>query len=47
MLFVKNLQYSSNQADILSQLPTHELVILIEYKLNWMNIVDFLQIAYC
>ena len=47
MLLEKNLHFSSNQADILPQLPTHELVILVEYQLNWMNMVNYLQIADC
>ena len=44
MLLEKNPHFSSHQADIL---PTYEPVILVEYELNWMNIVDFLQIANC
>ena len=47
MLLLKNLHFSPHQADILPKLPTHEPVILVEYQLNWMNIVDLLQIAYC
>ena len=44
MLLEKNPHFSSHQAD---NLPTYEPVILVEYQLNWMNIVDFSQIANC
>ena len=49
MLSEKNLHFLSHQADIIPKVPSHEMVILVEYQLNWMNIVDFLQvhIAYC
>ena len=41
-LFVKNLQFSSNQADIQATLPTHELIILSKFRRDWKEIVDFL-----
>ena len=47
MLLEKNLHFLSDQADILPKLLTPELVILVEYQLNWMNIIDVLEIAYC
>ena len=43
---IKNLQFSSNQADILPKVPIFELVILVEYQLDWMKNADFLLIAY-
>ena len=43
MLFVKDLQFLSNQADILSKLPIHELVILTKYHNDRVKIVDFFQ----
>ena len=42
---VKNLQFLSNQADILATSPTHELVILIKFHKDWHEIVDFLVTA--
>ena len=42
----ENLYFSHHQAEILPKLPTHEIVTLIEYQLNWMKIVEFLQIGY-
>ena len=41
-----NPHSSSHKADTLPKLPTHEQVILVEYQLNWIKIVDFLLIAY-
>ena len=38
--------FLSHQADMLSKLPTHELVVLVEYQLGWMKIVYFSQIVY-
>ena len=46
MLLIKDLEFSSNQADILPKLPIHELVILLKYQLDLMKIVDFLQLVY-
>ena len=43
--FVKNLQFSSDPAEISAILPTHELVILIKFRKDWSKIVDFLVIA--
>ena len=40
------MQFSSNQADILPEVPILELVILVRYQLDWRKIVDFLLIAY-
>ena len=46
VLLIKNLHFSSNQADILPKLPIHELVVLLKYQLDWKKIVDFLLSAY-
>ena len=46
MLIVKNLQFVSNQADILAKWQAHVKVILIEYQLDWMKIAGFLSIAH-
>ena len=46
MLLEKNLHFMFHRTDILPKLPTHELVITVEYQLNWVKIVDFLFIAY-
>ena len=46
VLLEKNLHLLSHQADILPKLPTHELVISIEYQLILMKIIDFILIAY-
>ena len=46
MLIVKNLQFSSNQADILAKCQVIGQVILVEYQLDWMKIADFLSIAH-
>ena len=40
---IKNMQLSSNQADILPKLPIQELIILVKYQLDWKKIVDFLN----
>ena len=45
MVLVKNLQFWSNQADILAILPTHEVVILAKFHNNRGKIVDFLLTA--
>ena len=42
---VKNPQISSNQADILANLFTHELIILTKFHKDWQDNVDFLVIA--
>ena len=42
---MKNLQYLSNQANILPKLSIHELVILVKYQLDWEEILDFLLIS--
>ena len=41
----KNLQFSSNQADITPKLFI-ESAILLKYQLDWEKIVDLLLIAY-
>ena len=46
MLLIEILLFSSNQADILPKVPIFELVILVEYQLDWMKIAEFLSIAY-
>ena len=46
MLLVKNLQFSSNPANILPKWLAEGWVLLIEYQLDWMNIADFLLIAH-
>ena len=38
---MKDLQFSSNQADIQPKLLIHELVILVKYQIDWKKIVDF------
>ena len=43
MLFVKNSQFLSNQADILPKLPIHELVILTKWHNDRVKIVDFFK----
>ena len=44
MAIYKNLQFFSNQADILVILRTNELVILSKFHKDWQEIVDFLAI---
>ena len=46
VLLIKNLQFSSNQADIQPKSPNHDLVILVKYQIDWKKIVDFFLIAY-
>ena len=46
VLLMKNLQFSSNQADIQPKLPIHELVILVKYQIDCKKIVYFFLIAY-
>ena len=41
----KNLQFWSNQVDILSILPNHKLIILTKFHKDRAKIVDFLVIA--
>ena len=41
----KNLQFLSNQADILPKYFIRELVNLVEYQLDWQKIVNFLLIS--
>ena len=38
---IKNPQFSSNLADILEKLPTHEVVILTKFHKDCKKIVDF------
>ena len=45
MQLVKNLQFSSNQANIQPKLPIHELVISVKYQFDWKIIVDFFLLA--
>ena len=40
VLSIKNLQFLSNQDDILPKYPIQELVILVKYQLDWKKIVD-------
>ena len=44
-LLIKNPQFSSNQADIQANLPTHELIIFSKSHNDWQEIVDVLVIA--
>ena len=43
-LFIKNPQFQSNYYETWWKWPTHELVKLPEYQLDWVKIVDFLLI---
>ena len=43
MLSAKNLQFSSNPADILFQWLAQGWIILVEYLPNWMKIAVFYQ----
>ena len=45
MLLMENLQFPSDQANILPKLSGQEQVILVKYQLDWKEIVDFLQMA--
>ena len=45
-IICKNLQFVSNQANVIPKLPIMNVNILVTYQLNWMEIVDFLIIAY-
>ena len=38
-------QFLSNQADIQATLPTHELITLTKFHLDWQKIVNFLVIV--
>ena len=38
---IKNLQFSSNLADIQAKLPTHEVIILTKFHKDCKKIVDF------
>ena len=40
-LIIKNPQFLPKQADIKAILPTHELVIFINFHNNWIENVDF------
>ena len=46
VLFIKHLQFSSNQADVQPKSPIHGLVILVRYQIAWKKIVDFSLIGY-
>ena len=42
----KNLQFSSNQADIQPKLPIHKLVILVKYQIDWRKAINFFLVLY-
>ena len=42
---VKNLQFQSDQADILGTKPTREMIIFTKFQKDWRKIVDFLLLA--
>ena len=46
MLFIKDLEFYSDQAVIQAILPTHELVILTKFLSDRAKIVDFLPFAF-
>ena len=43
---MKNPHFLADQAETLSILPTHEIVIFTKFHTNWTKIVDFSLIAY-
>ena len=45
-ILIKNPQFYSNLADILTILPTHGLMILTKCDGDWTKIVDFLLVEY-
>ena len=46
MVLAKNLQFSSNPADILANWLTHGQNILVEYQPDWIKTADFLLIEH-
>ena len=46
MLLLKNLQFLPNNYETRSKLTTHEYLILTEFQIHWVKIVDFLMKAY-
>ena len=46
MLLLKNPQFLTNHYEIVSKKSTHEYLILLKFRYDWVKIVDFIIKAY-